>query len=283
MEYAKTVLFSDLDATLFNSKGEVSPENLAAIRRYMDLGGKFAISTGRQPDNAMWYLRQNFTNAPSVVLNGSATYDFATGEYGSCLYLESGPLWTYLHRVIDELPGTDIQLYCRAGIRYITPREQAQPQMLSLHNPCRFVTAESMETEDIFKCLLYAPPALEPRLTALLREGDGSAFRVVPGTTDVGGKITYYELLPMGVSKRNAIDALRHDPALAGRTFIAAGDYWNDYEMLLAADVAIAPANAIDEIKAVCRYVTVSNNDHAIERIIDEIIPNMAQETGAGR
>ena len=70
-----------------------------------------------------------------------------------------------------------------------------------------------------------------------------------------------------------AIDALRKDPALAGRTFIAVGDYWNDYEMLLAADVAVAPENAIDEIKAVCQYVTVSNNDHAIARIIDELIP----------
>ena len=42
MDYAKTVLFSDLDGTLFDPRGEVSPENLAAIRRYMDLGGRFA-------------------------------------------------------------------------------------------------------------------------------------------------------------------------------------------------------------------------------------------------
>ena len=275
MDYTRTVLFSDLDATLFNSRGEVSPEDLAAIRRYMDLGGRFAISTGRQPDNAMWYLRQNFTNAPSVVLNGSAAYDFSTGEYGTCVFLDSRELWKYLDRMLRELPGMDIQLYCRAGIRYITPREQAQPQMLDLHNPCRFVSPESMAGEDIFKCLLYAPPELERGLLDVIRPGDGKAFRIVPGTTDVGGVITYYELLPPGVSKGTAIDALRTHPALAGRTFIAAGDYWNDYEMLLAADIAVAPANAIDEIKAICRYVTVSNNDHAVARIIDELIPMM--------
>ena len=33
MRADQTVLFSDLVATLFNSRGEVSPENLAAIRR----------------------------------------------------------------------------------------------------------------------------------------------------------------------------------------------------------------------------------------------------------
>ncbi len=275
MDYAKTVLFSDLDGTLFDPRGEVSPENLAAIRRYMDLGGRFAISTGRQPDNAMWYLREVFTNAPSVVLNGSATYNFATGEYANCVYLDRTALWGYLRRMLSELPGMDIQMYCRAGIRYITPREQAQPQLLSLHNPCRFVTPEEMEGEEIFKCLLYAPPALEPGLLEILRPGDGRDFRIVPGTTDVGGVITYYELLPLGVSKSTAIDALRGDPSLAGRVFLAVGDYWNDYEMLRSADVAIAPANAPDGIKAVCRYVTVSNSEHCIAHIIDELIPAM--------
>ena len=275
MDYTKTAIFSDLDGTLFDSRGDVSEENLSAIRRYMDLGGKFAISTGRQPDNAMWYLRRNFTNAPSVVLNGSAAYNFATGEYGFCAFLDRAALWTYLRRMLSELPGMDIQMYCRAGIRYITPREHAQPQMLDLHNPCKFVTPESMTGEDIFKCLLYAPPPLEQGLLDIIRPGDGVDFRIVPGTTDVGGVITYYELLPLGVSKSTAIDALRHDPALAGRIFIAVGDYWNDYEMLLAADVAVAPANAIDEVKAICRYVTVSNNEHCVAHIIDELIPGM--------
>ena len=98
---------------------------------------------------------------------------------------------------------------------------------------------------------------------------------LVPGTTDVGRVLTYYELLPTDASKGTAVDSLRSHPALAGRTFIAAGDYWHDYEMLLAADVAVAPANADEGIQKVCRYVTVSNNDHAIAKIIREIIPSM--------
>ncbi len=275
MRADQTVLFSDLDATLFNSRGEVSPENLAAIRRYMEQGGRFAISTGRQPDNAMYYLREVFTNAPSVVLNGAAVYDFSTRKYGHCVFLDRERLWTYLREMLRTLPGMDIQLYCPAGIRYITPRESAQPQMLELHHPCRFVTPREMEGQDIFKCLLYAPPALEKGLLEIIGPGDGRDFRIVPGTTDVGGKITYYELLPFGVSKSTAIDALRDHPDLRGRTFFAAGDYWNDYEMLTAVDIPVAPANAIDEIKAICRYVTVSNNDHAIAHIIEELIPRL--------
>ena len=52
MDPSRTVVFSDLDGTLFNSTGEVSPENREAIDRYVENGGKFALSTGREPRNA---------------------------------------------------------------------------------------------------------------------------------------------------------------------------------------------------------------------------------------
>nr|MCR5174475.1 Cof-type HAD-IIB family hydrolase [Oscillospiraceae bacterium] len=81
MRYEETVLFSDLDGTLFDSRGEISSENRLAIEEYKARGGKFAISTGREPRNAMTYVRENITNAPSVTINGSAVYDFGTGEY----------------------------------------------------------------------------------------------------------------------------------------------------------------------------------------------------------
>jgi len=275
MEYAETVIFSDLDGTLFNSHGEVSPENTAAIERYMAQGGKFAISTGRQPDNALWFWPGAITNTPSVVLNGAAVYDFSTKEYSHCVFLERSSLWRTLSRLMAEIPPIDIQLYLPAGIRYITPRENAQPQLLELHHPSAWLTPEEARRENAFKCLMYAPPAWEDKLKELLRPGDGRDFHLVPGTTDVGGIITYYELLPLGVSKSTAIDALRSHPSLRGRTFFAAGDYWNDYEMLRSVDVAVAPGNAIDEIKAICQYTTVDNNDHAIARIIDELIPSL--------
>ena len=53
MRYDQTVLFSDLDGTLFNSRGEISAENRAAIEEYKAAGGRLAITTGRAPDNAM--------------------------------------------------------------------------------------------------------------------------------------------------------------------------------------------------------------------------------------
>ena len=273
MDYSQTVLFSDLDATLFNSRGEISPENRAAIEEYKARGGRFAISTGRQPDNAMVYLKEDFTNAPSVVLNGSAVYDFGTKKYLHTVTIPRAGIDGVIERVMSDFPACDVQLYTSKGIAYITPEATANRVFLSLHTPCFFSTPEAQRGKDVFKCMFFSPQDIKERVHDALRPGDGRDYRIVPGTTDVGQVLTYYELLPVNASKGTAIDSLRTHPDLAGRTFLAAGDYWNDYEMLLAADVAIAPANADEGIKKICRFVTASNNDHAIAHIIHDIIP----------
>ena len=56
MDPRQTILFSDMDGTLLNSESRVSPADRAAIGDYTARGGLFAISTGRQPQNARLYL-----------------------------------------------------------------------------------------------------------------------------------------------------------------------------------------------------------------------------------
>ena len=72
MTYDKIALFTDLDGTLLNSKREVSPENLAALHRFVSDGGAFGISTGRAPSNALDVLPPLPINTWSVFLNGAA-------------------------------------------------------------------------------------------------------------------------------------------------------------------------------------------------------------------
>ncbi|HHT55594.1 MAG TPA: HAD hydrolase family protein, partial [Acholeplasma sp.] len=49
------------------------------------------------------------------------------------------------------------------------------------------------------------------------------------------------------------------------------GDYLNDYEMLLKANVAFAPSNAHEKIKKVVQHVVKSHKEHAIFEMIQII------------
>lgn len=275
MRPENTVLFSDLDGTLFNSRGKVSPGDLAAIEAYKAAGGRFAIATGRQPDNAMTFLPGVITNAPSVVINGAAVYDFDTKEYSRCRTMDRALLDGVLELAMERIPELDLHVYVPEGLRYVTPRELAQPLLLALHQPCEFVPWASVKGADIFKCFFYVPPRRERELHRALEPLTDRGFRLLPGETEIGETVRFWELLSPGTHKGAALTALRDHPALAGRTFIAAGDYWNDVEMFAAADVSVAAANAPAEIRAMCRFVTADHDHDPIAHILREIVPGL--------
>lgn len=274
MRADETVLYSDLDGTLFNSRTEVSPENRAAIERYVLSGGRFALSTGRAPFNSLRFTGALPINAPSVVYNGAGVYDFAAGEYTFCDHLDRAVLDPLFIRLATEFPEIDIQLYTEREITSVTPEANAQPDLLRLHAPVRFTSPAAPEGLGLVKALAWVPPARYAALETRLRECAPGRYLLIPGTVPgAAAPVRFFELLPPGATKGAALRRLRVHPALAGRTLVAAGDYLNDLEMLLEADVAVCPANAAEEVKAVCRFVTVRNDDHAIARIIDDIIP----------
>ena len=273
----QTVLFADLDGTLFNSSGVVTPENRAAIQDYIAAGGRFAIATGREPANALSFIGDLPQNAPAIVVNGCGVYDFSQKAYRRCWFLDRARIVPFLRGMLAAFPDMELQVYTEAGIRYCTPRETAHPQLLAMHNPCQFTTLDALADASFLKCFLYAPLERETAIMETMRRGEAEGlFRHVPGTTDVGGPITYHEMLPPDASKGGCVRFLRSEPDFLGRTILAAGDYWNDYELLEEADIAVAPSNAIDEIKAICQYEGVSNNEHLMAWIIRELIPRLS-------
>ena len=62
-------------------------------------------------------------------------------------------------------------------------------------------------------------------------------------------------------------ELLSIDPARS----VAVGDYDNDVSMIKAAGMGIAVANATPSVMAVADSVTVSNEEHAIARIIYDL------------
>ena len=109
----------------------------------------------------------------------------------------------------------------------------------------------------------------------LKEKGYDERLSLVEGTTDVVKIGKYQELLPKDVNKGTGVAALRKLPVYAGRTLIAVGDYWNDMELLEAADIPCCPENAIPEVKAVSAHVLPSHNDDCLAALIRDLIPRL--------
>ena len=273
MDYNKTAIFSDLDGTLFNKQGKISPENKAAVERYIAAGGLFALSTGRAPCNAMYIAAELATNAPSIMFNGASLFNFSAGEGRLIAAVDMAAAEEFMRRCLAFLPNCDLQIYTESEIFYLTPLETADQPFLAIHQPCRYISMEEALEHKWVKCLVLGPVSEVDRCQEMAKEYEGR-LDYVRAACDITPD-EYIELLPCGSNKGSALAKLRHDPLFEGRTIIAAGDYRNDREILEEADVSVAPVSGLEEIKLLCDHIGPDNDDHLIKYIIDELIPSL--------
>ena len=277
MRYDQAAILTDLDGTLFNSCGEVSQADRAAIREFIAGGGLFAVATGREPRNARRHLPDVPLNGPSVCLNGAAIYDFVRRRYISAIPMDMDAARDVLLHCLEMDWPLDLQVYTTDGIYYASPLEIADPEFLRIHQPTTQLPMDQLLQKTWIKTVLLERQvdALALMRAYLKEKGYDRRLSLVEGTTDVVKIGKYQELLPQDVNKGTGVASLRQLPVYAGRTLFAVGDYWNDMELLAAADVACCPDNAIDEVKAVCARVLPSHNDGAVAALIRDVIPTL--------
>ena len=275
MRYDQAAILTDLDGTLFDSRGEVTPASRAAIRAFIAGGGLFAVATGREPRNARRHLPDVPLNGPSICLNGAAVYDFVHRKYISAIPMDVAAAQDVLLHCLEAGWPLDLQVYTTDGIYYASPLDVADPEFLRIHQPTTRLPMEELLQKTWIKTVLLEREvdALALMRAYLKEKGYEKRLSLVEGTTDVVKVGKYQELLPPAVTKGTGVAAIRQLPVYAGRTLIAVGDYWNDMELLQAADVACCPANAIDEVKAVCAHVLPSHNDDALAALIRDVVP----------
>ena len=277
MRFDQAAILTDLDGTLFNSQGEVTRADRAAIRAFIAGGGLFAVATGREPHNARRHLPDVPLNGPSIVLNGAAVYDFVRRRYLSTIPMDKAAAEDVLSHCLKMDWPLDLQVYTTDGIYYASPLDVADPGFLRIHQPTTYEPMAALREKTWIKTVLLerAADALAPMRAYLKEKGYDRRLALVEGTTDVVKIGKYQELLPRNVNKGTGMAAVRALPVYAGRTLVAVGDYWNDMELLTAADVACCPDNAIPEVKAVCAHVLPSHNDDALAALVRDVIPNL--------
>lgn len=252
--YQGYLLLSDIDGTLTARGGEVSDENLDAIRRYQAGGGLFSLATGRLPSYIDKFPFRS--NGPVMTINGT---------------LLCAPDGEPLIRMPMEEDFSDVILYILAkypGVREIRRHELSAMRQWNRAEPCED-PAILLAGMPAYKFVIVSDTeedALVLMRDMLCRYGDRYEF---DRSWPVG-----LEMHRKGSGKGACIRLMRE--MLPGvHTVIAVGDYENDISMLREADIGCAVANALPSVKAAADRVIVSNADHAIAYIIDTLIPSL--------
>lgn len=259
------LICTDLDGTLLRKDKSVSNENKEAIEYFKREGGLFTIVTGRMPYYVGDILKRVKPNIAFGCANGGGVYDHFKGEYLWKSTMPEGIL--ELVRYIDEeFPGAGIQI-CTFEKTYFYKNNTATEHFRKVTGLPNLTCHYNDVKEPIAKIIFCSDNNEEILgiIEALDNHPLSEKFDFIRSERDL------YEILPKGISKGTSITKLCEALKIDTEKTIAIGDYNNDIPMFSVAKAGIAVANACPDALEAADFVTVSNEEHAIAKVIYDI------------
>ena len=247
----------DLDGTLLNGTGPVSPAVRQAMQDTVDAGHWITVCTGRGYQLLKPFLGQIAVNAPLICCNGGLILDSRSLQV---IYAAPTPL---------ELAHDTIRLAMTRGWRalaYFADMLTLLYYGYSPFDPTRsprsgyqlvrdgVLVAEGPDpltviTEPLQKLMVLAPmSSATPEFVSAIQDKVGDRARVVLSSPRAA------ELLVSGVSKAEGLKRVARRVHVSRRDTIAIGDADNDVDMLRWAGLGIAMGNAMPAVRAVARW-----------------------------
>lgn len=259
------LICTDLDGTLYRNDKTISRENKEAIAYFKGEGGLLTFITGRMPYSACDAYRMVQPNAPYGCVNGGGLYDGAADQYIWTCAL-SDEFVTLVEQIDKEYPQVGIQI-CTFERTYFAKDNQAMVEFRRVtglpHYICDYHTVQETIAKVIFgtECeeeLLNVERTL--RTHPLAEQFDF-----------VRSERTLFEILPKGVHKGLVMEKLVNHLNIDPEKTIAIGDYDNDVGMLRVAKYGVAVANACKAALEAADIITVSNEEHAIAKLVQDL------------
>lgn len=260
-DFSEILMVADFDRTITAPDSTIPAANLEAIRRFMDRGGRFTVGTGRSAPMFRPYHDQVPVNAPLILYNGAAAYDYEREELSGAVWMSTGrDLLEYLtetfpdllleiqgvdaHYLIGESPMREA-FYRAQGVVCKSVRLDEAPTRY--HKLAIFGEFRSTDVGQFYSGT--------PEEIARFGECCERIMRDWPCLTADRAAPRIIDLQAVGGGKGAAARALAK--RLGRKTLVCVGDAMNDASMLLEADLAFAPADCDEAVKAlgVCTLV----------------------------
>lgn len=235
------LLVSDYDDTFLGTDRKVAPRNIAALDYYLSQGGTFTIATGRAHRTFAPHVHLTPVNAPVILSNGSALYDFAADRMLVQTMLPDTAMED-LTTLLTRFPELGAEFY--------------HGEDIYVHNP-NYITDAHMRKvgTDYTICPLRETPT--PWTKVIVQQEYEFQLQVQKWFLEHYGKEYeavfsnhyYLEITRKGSTKGGMVDELVRHLGLDPKKVYCVGDNQNDIPMLERSAIPFAPGNCAQEVK----------------------------------
>ena len=272
----KRLIVSDFDGTLLTSENTVPDEVRSAINEYVACGGIFAVCTGRMLRSIMPRVRELGLKGLVVACQGTVIAEIESGELIKCdsiNHTEVAEICRFVEGLksgfsdmkygINTYRGDDLYTDIQKGEKRLTEYERITcVDTISVSIPMsEFVIKNELNCQKV--TFLVSPKDREELYLCLL-EKFGKRFDVTCSAS------VLVEISPLNDNKGEALKYIAEYYGIPMASTVAIGDNLNDLTMIKAANTGVAVGNAVQGLKDAATYVSVSNNECAVAKIIEK-------------
>lgn len=253
------LVLADIDGTLLNDQGQVTPLTRTAIHELHDAGIMFGISTGRTPYAVRRLLYDwGIADAADYIIgfNGGCIYDVHTQKMTSYFELSGKAVF----EMFDDLKQFDFNACIYDGETIHALRRDAIMERTAEMNKLELIIDdfEGYRNGAVNKVLVTAEKEEMDRIVEYCDAHSAGKPYKAKRSGDVRLEVIHPDL-----SKSRGIALLCRDIGLQAEEVLTFGDMMNDFEMIRDY-VGVAMGNADPRVTAVSRYQTASNNEDGI-------------------
>jgi len=265
------VMVTDVDGTLLNSKGELSPFAKKTLGQYLDWGGRIILATGKLFRSIEVVCRELSLKDWQITGNGTVLVNPTTGEKQviSCLdVLEVKNIEIILNEM--QVPFVYYQpemILYRKGLlspEYVKILHKFGEDYVK---PIKADFSENVT--DVIKILSFVANVAELEIEKKLRKMISQAC---PRIGIIRTTSHYLEYMNRDVSKIQGLKRILGELGVGMELIIAFGDEENDIELLKSAGIGVAMENASLRVKRAVSYVTNSNDEDGVARFLSNFL-----------
>ena len=266
-KFDNIIIVTDLDGTFFNDDSKPPENNVAAVKYFTQNGGHFSFSTGRNESILRKIIPDTISlnNMPAILSNGAYMYDFAGDTRTEEVVLPADDIKELVSKIEERFPECGIRWNCEEGFVTYNLEKLSKYDLPVYRNALPEYTKEYIFSQKLYKAVVAAPSEIIPSIRDFIASESGERFSYSITTP------CSVEIMHCDATKGKALKKLKALLGIPDATVYAMGDYENDYDMLLSADVAVCPSNALDSIKKISDMVLCSNNEGLFENLLKVI------------
>lgn len=262
----------DMDATVLQSDHTISEKTKNTLRKASQNGIEIMMNTGRTYSEAKNYIDEmDFVNYAALA-NGSIIYDKRANDFIRVSNMDIELIAKahelakeYAHEVVLLVSG---ERHTYADSIYKNSLGAEQHRRICGEGNLRFVDnlVEEFQERFIAKGLLIGSNETLQKIKTTLEEHFGERIRL-PFSLSCA-----LEILEEGMDKSNALHRIMQIKNLKKEQVMAIGDGENDVGMLKAAGYAVAMGNAVEKLKSVADFITLTNNEHGVAHAVENLV-----------